>query len=505
MKALLARRSHRRSIGLLVSEREVSMSVMASTLLGRVELAQASEPRGSGPLEELLGRMLGPWLDHRPRPKVVLGVPLVRVFHSVREVAGAGRKEPEVWLQESLQTAGTRIEDMVIDVAETVVGKKQVAGLVSCRRRSMAEALEALKKRSARLVLVEPTSCSLLRLATDRLKAPRGKKLSARFLLGDRQALGMVVAGGLPLHWRLFDLPAGEEPLAIHSALVGLRMHVRSWKIDAGINTVLIHGRPDLASKLDPAELGSRMGAKVARADGPGYDSASIAQGLALGPLVEEKGFDLSRTLKPHESIGEIFPWGNLIIQASLLVFVVTLMSERARSLENSHAAVRSSIAKYRWLGTRQAGELDKEKKTLEQKDKTAEAFLASRIIWSEHVRDVASHLPPNTRITSLQGAGELENLSGKGSLSPPKKTFVMRLETPIPPTGEMPREVDGLLESLRDKSQVKREFPIIELKDLKTMKTQGKGGEFVATYSIVCLPPAAKPPAAKKESPGPS
>jgi hypothetical protein len=75
-----------------------------------------------------------------------------------------------------------------------------------------------------------------------------------------------------------------------------------------------------------------------------------------------------------------------------------------------------------------------------------------------------------------------------------------MRLETPIPPSGETPREIDALLGSLRDKSLLKREFPVIELKDLKRMKSPGKGNDAVASYSIVCLPTASKPGPAKKE-----
>ena len=95
--------------------------------------------------------------------------------------------------------------------------------------------------------------------------------------------------------------------------------------------------------------------------------------------------------------------------------------------------------------------------------------------------------------------AGGLELMSSTTRLTP-RTSFVMRLETPIPPTGETPREVDGLLESLRDKSLLKREFPVIELKDLRAMKPQTKGSEAVASYSIVCLPPAPKSGPAKKE-----
>ncbi len=220
---------------------------------------------------------------------------------------------------------------MVIDVAEAAVGKKSVAGLVACRKKSLAAALESLSRRSARLVLVEPAPSALLRAASSRLGVPRGSKLSARFLLGDRQAIGMLEAGGLPIHWRVFDLPVGEEPMAILSALMALRMQARSWQLESGIDAVLIQGRPDLAAKIAPADLAAKLGAKVATLDGPGYDAGSIALGLALGGLAEERGFDLSRTFKTRESISEIFPWADLIMQTAMLAGALLLMSERAR------------------------------------------------------------------------------------------------------------------------------------------------------------------------------
>jgi hypothetical protein len=498
LKALLAKRSSRRSIGLLVTDREMAVCVIAGTPLGRVELFQTVEPREAEPLDDQIGRLLEPWMGRRPRPKVVLGIPEVRVFHATREQAVNVRKDPEVWLQESLRSAGTRIEEMIIDTTEVPLGKKVMAGLVACRKKWMNDALEALNRRSSRLALVEPTPCALLRAANEISKTPRGAKLTARFLLGDRQAMGILVAGGVPLHWRLFDLPPGEEPLAIHSALVRLRMQARSWRAETEIDSVVIQGRPELGPKLGPVEFGQRTGMKITRAHAPGYQPQAIARGLALGALVEEKGFDLSRTFKTRESIGEIFPWADLVMQSAMLLGVMLLMSEQAHSLEKSLDATRSSMAKFPWLGNRQEADLEKERKTLEQKDKTAEAFLASRVLWSNYVRDVASQMPDNTRMSSLQGAGELENLGGKGPPGPLKKSFVMRLETPIPPTGETPREVDDFLGSLRDRALLKQEFPVIELKDLKNVKAPGKGTEAVASYNIVCLPPATKPGAAK-------
>ena len=505
MKSMLARRWGRRSIGLLVGDREVALCVMGASPLGRVELAQVVEPRDPGSLDDQLERMLIPWLARKPRPKVILGVPEVRVFHTSRAVTTSSRKAPEIWLQESLQSAGARMENMVVDVAEAAVGKQAVAGLVACRKKSLAGVVEFLTRQSARLVLVEPVPSALLRAARSRLGAPRKAKLVARFLLGERQAIGILEAGGLSLHWWTFGLPAGDEPMAILSALMALRVHARSWQLGDAVDALLIQGRPDLAEKLVPAELEARVNMKVLRVDGPGYDSGTIAQGLALAGLAgERRGYDLSRTFKSPESIAEIFPWGETVMQSAILAGTLLMMSDRAGSLERDHEATRASIAKFRWLGNRTEADLQKEKDVLSQKAKTARTFLNSRVYWSTQIRDVTLHLPFNTRLTSLQGTGELESFDGKKPPGATKRSLQLRLETPITATGATPHEIDALLMALRGRSHVRRQFPDIELKDLKAARSNKGGG--TASYSIVCMttPPKSAPAKSAPKSPPP-
>jgi hypothetical protein len=494
MKASGAKKGRgRHAIGLLVGERELHASVVASSPLGKSEVARLTEVRDESPLQETLGRMLGPWLEVKPRPRLVIGLPEVRVFHAARAVTVANRKPPDVWLQEALRTPGSRVEDMIIDMVEKAMGKKTIAALVACRRKVLMDPLEAILELNARVSRAEPAPCGLLRAAALKLRPPKGSKFPARFLLGESRAMGILALAGMPLHWHVFDLPAGGEAMALHSGLVALRMHARHWRADAAIDAVLVHGRPDLSHRLDLDDLRSRLGLKVSRADGPGFDPSSTAFGLALGGMGDDGGFDLARSLKPRESIAEIFPWVDLALQASMLVGVGLLMAGHSKSLANEHATVRASLAGFSWLGNRQEADLEKEKKSLQQKDEMAEAFLGSRVTWSDHVRDVASRLPGNTRVLAFQGAGEFAPPGVKG-MAAAKKIVEMKLETPMPPSGETPHEVDLLLESIRDQSLLKREFPLIELKDLRTTKSTAKGAKPVSSYSLVCLPPPSKP-----------
>ena len=67
-------------------------------------------------------------------------------------------------------------------------------------------------------------------------------------------------------------------------------------------------------------EFRQRTGARLVRSDKPDYDLRAAALGLALAnPLADATGIDLARTLKPAVSIGDVFPYGELLLHGVLL------------------------------------------------------------------------------------------------------------------------------------------------------------------------------------------
>ena len=97
-----------------------------------------------------------------------------------------------------------------------------------------------------RVGLAEPAPAALYRAGAFYQKAPRGSKLCARFFLGEQQAIGVLAAGAQPLFWHTFDLPSGEETTAILAAYSTLWMLGRHSRITLPIDTVIVHGRPEV-------------------------------------------------------------------------------------------------------------------------------------------------------------------------------------------------------------------------------------------------------------------
>ena len=85
-----------------------------------------------------------------------------------------------------------------------------------------------------------------------------------RFFLGDVQAIGVLAAVGQPLFWHTFELPKGGETAAILAAYSTLWMMARHTRLTVPIDTVIIHGRPDLALTQQQQEsFGTQTGARL--------------------------------------------------------------------------------------------------------------------------------------------------------------------------------------------------------------------------------------------------
>ena len=75
----------------------------------------------------------------------------------------------------------------------------------------------------------------------------------------------MEVAGLQPLFWHAFDLSQGEETASILAAYSTLWMLGRHSRVSAPIDTVFIHGRPELKLAIDEDDFQKRTGARLVR------------------------------------------------------------------------------------------------------------------------------------------------------------------------------------------------------------------------------------------------
>jgi hypothetical protein len=88
----------RPAIGLVIDEQQIAMSVVATTPRGRREIARQTQSCDGLSPEEVLGKMLEPWVAapgaKRPRAKpwVHVGLPEAQVFQATVPITSSNRQ-----------------------------------------------------------------------------------------------------------------------------------------------------------------------------------------------------------------------------------------------------------------------------------------------------------------------------------------------------------------------------------------------------------------------------
>lgn len=505
MKKLLAKVALKKAIGLYVGEQQVTVSQIAGTPLGPVEIACQSESYVPEQLPDVISRLLSPLMGKRKRVQpVAIGIPAMRVFFSTRPIRnGNSETSPQVLLHEVLQSPNICIDDMVVEVIRAEPAKRKLASIVSCRKKYLAGLLETLTSCGIRPFRVEPAPCALLRLAARNRRPPRRSRTVLRILLGDRQALAVVTAGNLAVLWRYFNLPAEGETTSICSAVRSVQTLIGYCGIDSPLDVVMIHGRADLRVKIEAEEFRQQMQIPLVWSGGPELDDRATAYGLALGCLGQQpdEAFDISRSMKPRLSLLEIFPWGELAVQMALVICMALFLYSRSRSLDEALVPVRAETAQRAWLKSAQQPQLQKEQKDLEVRVEAIRKFVASRIIWTSYTHDIAARLPTTATLTMFYGLCELET-QGKQGVIKPKKSFIVRASAPNPDDGSTPKEVDRFLTALRGHPLLQRDFPLVDLADIKFFQPNIKTPAS-SLFTVVCLPKTGNAPAKPAEGKG--
>jgi hypothetical protein len=499
VKTLLAKIGSPKAIGLYVAEQEVTVSQVAATPLGPVETARHIERYEPAQLKTVLERLLLPLTGRhrRIRVPVTLGLPAMRVFFSTRPIqTSSSDPSPHVLLHEALQSSRISTDDMAVDLIKSKPGRRAVASIVACQKKYLTGLVDSLREFGVRLMRVEPAPCALLRAAAQRHHAPRSAKVVLRVFLGPKHGLAVQAAGSLPFVWRSFQLPCGDEASALLSTCRSLQSLNKVCGIDSPLDAVMIHGRPDLRTLLDFEWLQQQIGTRTDWFDDPGLDNSAIALGLAIGCLnPDERAFDLAKTSKPKTHVWELIPWGELAVQASMLLGLGLFLNERWTNLDRGFRAIRAQIAQHDWSASLPEQELEKEKADLQQKVAAIRKFVNSRVVWTAYAREIPERLPANTALTSFHGTSDLGSVGDKqDSKAKAKKLLVLKGAATVPSDGSTSTEIDQFLESLRGHPMLKRDFPIVELADLKQARAAGQSGQ-LASFSVICQPRAAKAP----------
>ena len=491
-------------IGLMIDRQRISMSVVAKTPWGRKEIARESHTYEGQSPEVALKPLLEPWLGKRSKigPWVHLALPESGIFQTIVPITEANRNAScqSIFL-EAVAASNLRAEDRIIDILKLEINSQELACVSACTRATVESSVAMMSQLGTRVGCAESAPIALFRAGNAYLRAPRGSKLCVRFFLRRPLSIGILALGSQPLCWHPFELSDEDESKSILAAFSTLWMVGRHSRITSPIDSLIVHGLPDLKLTVDADGFKTRTGAQFFRADGPIYDVATVAMGTALAdPLDDEPRQDLARDIKPPILIRDVFPWAELALQGLLLAAMSIFLAGSAAELHAKLKSIEVERASISWLRKQDQTKLETEKKSLDERLKAAELFRNSRVNWSGSVRTVASAAPDNTIVTALSGDGEVE-VTTKSGKSTAKKQMTVSLRTPVSDEGAVPQEIDSFLAALRSEPNLKKHFPLIEETGLK-LEAAREDSPATVSYSIVCLPrKEAAPAAAEKKA----
>lgn len=493
MKQLLAKIGLPCAIGLLIDEDAVTLSRVAATPLGPVELSRqsaaiAEEDDLAPAIQRLVGSAIGK--AAKRRPLLAIGITPRRVYFSTRPIhASVGDSSPNVLLREALRSQNVPVNDMVVDVIKGEPDSRAVASIAACDKRYLQEILDAVGGLQVRPSRVEPAPCALLRIASARHPLRRGQKIVLRLFLSANQVLAVLAAQQMPLLWRFTQLPAGEEAAAIVASYRSLFVTSKDCGVESPIDAVMIHGRMELKRLVDFQWIEDQLDASVHWFDDPALDVSQITLGLAQGAIEgATTGFDLARSSKPRPSLRQLFPWREAILHATLIGCMALLLGYQYWTLREAKSGLEIRMAASGPEAGTTKQQLQNEKKRLEEKILAAREFLGSRVIWTSCLRDLIPRIPSKVHLTSIRGTCELMTAAQKRAGAKNMKSLVLRGAADVSSDGLVPQEIDRFMGDLRSIPSLEAEFPVITLDELT--QNQGIAGKPpAAEFSIVCLP----------------
>jgi hypothetical protein len=479
---------------------------LAETPFGHLELERLKQSYMPGELPVVLEKLLRTLLGNSRtcRLPVAVGLPVRSVFFSTRPIHHSTKDpQPQVLLREALQSAHVRTETMQADLIRTQPGNRTVASIAACEQKQIEQLLAVLGRFGISPSRIEPGPWALHRMAGSSSRMGRPRSV-LRVFLGQTEGLAMLVGGGLPLVWRSFDLPRGDEATAILSVSRSLAALSHYCGLDGPLDSIVIHGRNDLKHVTNFEWLQEQLKTSTQWQDGPEYDDEHVALGLAQGCLKShDVAFDLAKRLKPRPSLSQIFPWGQFLTQAAMLLFLALFLWDKADGLETSYRKTRTRNEPQQRLVSLRQAELAKRKNELEDQAGAVQQFLGSRVLWTRLLRELPDRMPESMFLLSFQGECDLP-VKDKKSAAKPKKSLVLRAATAMPKNGSMPPELDRFLDSLREDALLKKDFPQVELGGLQHFLSSAYA-EPLAFFTVVCLPKTEasgkKKPAADKNS----
>ena len=486
MKSLFAKLPVRTSLGVYYTEDEIAVSRVSCTPFGPIETFRACEPSDAS-LEDILAPMVRRHsLIFRPST-VTAALPTKTIFHSTRPLhGGVVSLQPQQILRESLNVSQARAGGMMVDVVRARRADRDIVGVAACDQSYFAGLQQRFIRAGFDLAVAEPAPCSLMRVVAALGQQRRRNDLILNVFLGEQEGLGVLISGLTPLIWRTFALPRGDEAAALLSIARSLEPLAKYCGVDAPLEVVAVHGRPDLHPLLSRDWLEDKTGAAIWWFDRPGFEPAEIAFGAALcGAADTSQSFNLARATRPKPLLRQYMPWGQLAVQVSLVVGMAAFHVSQMVDLQQAVSLRQKQNTFHREFGNVSDAQLQAEKGELETKLNGVHRYLETRVEWHSILRDLGHRLPPNVALTAWQGINELEQTGQRAAK--PKKHLVLRGAALMSDEGNTPHELENFVQGVSQAAELKRHFPETELGNLQ--QSVDANDRPVVNFTITCRP----------------
>jgi hypothetical protein len=224
-------------------------------------------------------------------------------------------------------------------------------------------------------------------------------------------------------------------------------------------------------------------------ADGPGYTDEQCSYGLAMSARIREgTQFDLFHELRSKPSIKQIFPWKLAAMIVLMAGCMAVMMWQKSSKLAESYRSLKQQNSKHKWATSKRNKEISNIRKGLLGETEAVEKFLSSRIIWSDYLRDIPTRLPPNVSLDNVWAISEFSDIGGKkeAGAQKVKKSFSLRGTILFQKGHASPEQIDAFLESLKKVELLERDFPKVQLADIKWRR---QGDCETASFTVLALP----------------
>ncbi len=488
------------ALGVYLAEGRLTLTRAAMTPLGVRATDSTSAPVGEGGPAPILKQWLESNLTPRQRRAipVCVGLGAEQTFFTTRTFEDDGQEQaPSV--ESLLASAGSASFDAANAAADYMMAKfagTSTYSIAACQRKLAEDLLGAMTQAGITKCRLELAPWGLMELMRRRAKTPHGWKVRVRVVLGKEGGLAVLESGDRPLFWRRFGLAKDQEPINIASAVRHLEVHASQKLPPRKIAGVIVQG--EVGDGLVEA-LRGQLNMEVIAAGGEAHDDSTY--GLALAVRARKPrpdGIDMFRPLRPPPTIKQMFPRKTAALMVVLVAGMGLFLWDKASELEDDCRMVKRQNAGYKWAANVKTPDIENERKQLTDEVAAVQKFLATRIVWADYLRDLPTRLPPNSCFTMVAGTSEMQDMSGGSVQKKSNKSLTVRGMARFADRSSAPKEIDAFLESLRAVDILKRDFPLVNMAEIKWRKDVI--GD-IALFTIIAMPKQ-KPGAAVEAEP---